>query len=103
MVRLLNTDDTIELQFRRLASYVYTERTGDVAGGNRMLGQPAPGTRANVAPSWLVDEVTSHSKAEYQRSERANTSRYRGEQKSRKGQDGKAKGGKGGKPPGKSA
>ena len=103
VVRLLNSDDTIELQFRRLASYVYTERTGDVAGGNRMLGQPAPGTRADVAPSWLVDEVTSHSKAEYQRSERVNTSRYRAEQRSMKGQDGNGKGGKAGKRPGKSA
>ena len=35
-----------------------------------MLAVSAPGTHSDVAPSWMLEEATSHSKMEYQRGER---------------------------------
>ena len=70
VLRLLNTDDNTELALRRLSSYIYVSRTGDHAGGNVILGNIAPGTKTDIAPSWLVHEATAHSKMEHQRTER---------------------------------
>ena len=40
--RLLATNDVVELAPRRLASYVYISRTGDVSGGTFMLAVAPP-------------------------------------------------------------
>ena len=39
-----------------------------------MLAVIAPGTYSNVAPTWMIEEATAHSKMEHQRSERVHKS-----------------------------
>ena len=63
-------DDMLEINLRRLAAYVYFNRTRDNDGAQHMLALAAPGAECDLAPSWLVSESTAHSKAEYQRTER---------------------------------
>lgn len=94
-VNLLNSDDAIELAFRRLASYIHVERTGDTNARLRMLGQAAPGMKADIASSWLVDECATASKQEHQRNERVKPNRWK--KKGNKGDGKNAKGDKGGK------
>ena len=85
VIARLNSDDTLELAFRRLSASIHVDRTGDHAAGLRMLGQPAPGTKSAVAPSWWVEECTMHSKNEHQRDERTGRRRKgKGEGKSGK-------------------
>ena len=91
---LLGTDDQLELAMRRLSSFVYESRTGDRSGAMAMLGTRPPGSRVDIAPSWLVAEVTAHSKAEHQRQERVSSARN---VQNRAKADPKGKGGKGGK------
>lgn len=91
VINLLNSDDTVEISFRRLASFVYVDRTGDQAGGMRMLGVSAPGTKVDVALGWLVEESTLFSKMEHQRGDRLRKPRGDGKQDSK----GKGKGAKG--------
>ncbi|CAK0903818.1 unnamed protein product, partial [Prorocentrum cordatum] len=67
----LASDDALELHLRRLASYVYEMRTKDKVGGAAMLAVRPPGSAADLAPTWLVTEATTHSQAEHQRDERA--------------------------------
>ncbi|CAK0872525.1 unnamed protein product [Prorocentrum cordatum] len=66
----LASDDALELHLRRLASYVYEMRTKDKLGAAAMLAVRPPGSAADLAPTWLVTEATTHSKAEHQRDER---------------------------------
>lgn len=66
----LATSDTLEIHLRKLAAYVYLKRTKDRTGANRMLGVRAPGSGADIAPKWLLDDANAHSKLEWQRSER---------------------------------
>ncbi|CAK0884075.1 unnamed protein product [Prorocentrum cordatum] len=66
----LASDDALELHLRRLASYVYEMRTKDKVGAAAMLAVRPPGSAADLAPTWLVTEATTHSKAEHQRDER---------------------------------
>ena len=67
-----------------------------------MLAIKAPGAASDVAPTWLVSEVTAHSKAEFQRAERVRKGGGKGDPKGkpdtgkRKDPKGKGKGGKGG-------
>jgi hypothetical protein len=68
--RMIYSDDALGFAFRRLSAFIHVDRAGDHAAGLRMLGQPAPGTKSDVAPSWLVEECTMHSKNEHQRDER---------------------------------
>ena len=76
---LLATNDSIEIEMRRLAAEEYQARTGDVVGAHQMLAVKAPGIGVDLAPSWLVNEVTAYSKAEHQRHERVqSSSRARG-------------------------
>eukprot|EP00969_Alexandrium_andersonii_P094343 4168106-Alexandrium_andersonii.AAC.1 len=70
MEEVLNSDDLVEMHLRRLSAYVYGQRTGDWSGATFMLAVKAPGSSADIAPSWLVADATAHSKAEYQRHER---------------------------------
>ena len=90
---VLAQNDTIEVNLRRLAAYIFAHRTGDYEAANHMLASRAPGTAADIAPSWMVTEASSHSKAEHQRHERvkAGTKRYDDKGKGR-GKDGKGKG-----------
>ena len=69
-VALLASDDGVEIALRRLASFVYFQRTRDSDGAQHMLALSAPGAHTDVAPTWLVSESTVHSKNEYQRAER---------------------------------
>ena len=107
----LGVDDNLELLLRRLAAHIYMERTGDRAGSAAMLGVCPPGSASDIAPAWLVGEVTSYSKAEHQRSERVAADARRshvverghGRARGRGGQDGRGGGrGSGGGGDGKS-
>eukprot|EP00959_Pyramimonas_sp_CCMP1952_P242066 5060111-Pyramimonas_sp.AAC.1 len=45
-------------------------RTKDKVGGAAMVAVRPPGSAADLAPTWLVTEATTHSQAEHQRDER---------------------------------
>eukprot|EP00434_Breviolum_minutum_P028305 symbB.v1.2.025042.t1/scaffold2409.1/size79984/10 len=66
----LATSDTLEIHLRKLGAFIYYRRTKDKTGANRMLGVRAPGTNADIAPKWMLDDANTHSKTEYQRLER---------------------------------
>ena len=66
----LATSDTLEIHLRKLGAFIYYRRTKDKTGANRMLGLRAPGTNADIAPKWMLDDANTHSKTEYQRLER---------------------------------
>ena len=66
----LATSDTLEIHLRKLGAFIYYRRTKDKTGANRMLGVRAPGTNADIAPKWMLDDANTHSKTEYQRIER---------------------------------
>lgn len=68
----LGTSDSLEIQLRKLGSYVYYRRTKDRIGANRMLGIRAPGSQTDIAPKWMLDDANLFSKVEWQRSERGN-------------------------------
>jgi len=97
MAAALNGDDSIEMGLRRLAAYVYQARTRDRTGAARMLAISPPGAGLDIAPSWLVNDVTIYSKNEHQRGERVTAAdhvRQRQNKGDAKG-DGKGKDGKG--------
>ena len=75
---LLASDDGLEMKLRELASYVHFWRTGDLTSSTNMLAVKPPGTETDVAPAWLVDESTSFSKAEFQRSQRVKKGKGKG-------------------------
>ena len=89
----LATDDMLELGLRRIAAYIYEERTRDATGALVMQGVAPPGSSVDIAPSWLVSESTLHSKFEHQRDERVAAARQRNS-KGKKGDKGEGKGGK---------
>ncbi len=68
------SNDGIEIKLRRMAAEEYRARTGDLVGANQMLAAKAPGVGIDLAPGWLVSEVTQYSKVEHQRQERVKTS-----------------------------
>ena len=74
LLAFLGTSDTAEIILRRLASFKYKQRTGDKVGAQQMLAVHAPGSSADVAPSWMVQEATPHSKVEWQRDDRVSKS-----------------------------
>ena len=74
---LLATSDTIEMSLRRIAAYIYEERTRDYVGAAHMQGIVPPGSKVDIAPTWVVGEATQHSKAELQRDERISAARKR--------------------------
>ncbi len=78
-MKLLATDDFLEIGLRRLAAQVYEDRTHDKAGAKAMLAIQAPGAATDIAPAWMVSDATVFSKAEHQRAERVTAaSRGRG-------------------------
>ena len=91
--RALASDDTLELGLRRIAAYVYEQRTRDTTGALVMQGVAPPGASVDIAPAWLVSESTLHSKYEHQRDERVAAARQRNWHKDKdKGKKGKGKG-----------
>ena len=50
LMHRLATSDTLEIQLRKLGSFIYLRRTKDKAGALRMLGIRAPGTMTDIAP-----------------------------------------------------
>ena len=62
--------DSLEIKLRHLASYMYQARTGDVTGAAMMMAIRPPGSSTDIAPSWLVNEVTNYSKSEHLRWQR---------------------------------
>ncbi len=70
LMRLLSTSDQLEIELRKLASFVHARRTGDRQAALHMLAIRPPGMAADVAPNWLVDEASLHSKYEFQRTQR---------------------------------
>ena len=70
IMQVLAVDDMMEIALRRLAAYVYEQRSGDRVGAQHMLGITPPGGSADVAPTWMVSSATTHSKTEHQRRER---------------------------------
>ena len=70
-LRILNTNDMLEIYLRNFGAYVHHRRTGDADAANHMLAVRAPGGDVDIPPSWLVSSGSVHSKAEHQRKERA--------------------------------
>ena len=103
MHEVLATDDLVEIHLRRLSSFVYGSRTGDWSGANFMLAVQPPGSEMDIALSWLVTGATTHSKSEFQRSERVTkTNQFGGHSSTDKPPKGKGKGKdgpNGGRPP----
>ena len=84
----------LELALRRLAAFIYESRSGDKMGAAHMLGVAPPGGQSDIAPTWLVQAATSHSKLEHQRRERADAE-MRQRNRHPKGSKGDGKGSKG--------
>ena len=61
-----------------------------------MLGIKAPGTSSDVAPPWLVQEVTAYSTAEHKRRTQVKKGGGKGKDGKDKGKPGKGDKGKGG-------
>ena len=92
---MLGTSDQPVLALRHLAAWTYENRTKDTVGAAMIRATTAPGSGLDTAPPWLVTEATTHSKMEYQRSERVNTEWRRRGKGNGKGKDkdkGKGKG-----------
>ena len=53
LMRFLGTSDPMEITLRRLAAYMYESRSGDRTGALHLLGVAPPGSKTDVAPSWL--------------------------------------------------
>lgn len=75
----LATSDMLEIQLRKLGSFVYLRRTTDGAGAQRMLGVRAPGVNADIAPKWMLDDANAFSKVEFQRAGWCSILRWRHE------------------------
>ena len=75
---LLAGDDTLEIQFRRLASKVHELRTGDRDAAMHMLAISLPGKKRDLAPNWMVSEAQIHSRHSHQQAERVGKSFSRG-------------------------
>jgi hypothetical protein len=78
---VLSTCDMCEVNLRRVAAFLHPQRTGDAAASTHMLAIKAPGTMTDVAPTWLITESSTHSKAKHQRGERAKTQKAAGKSK----------------------
>jgi len=99
LCRALSTDDQVETGLRHLAAFAYEKRTGDRTGAGHIRAVRAPGNQNDVAPSWLVTDATTASRADYRRSEqvfaqarwRSGAAGAKGKGKGKKGK-GKSKG-----------
>ena len=75
---LLASDDTLEIQLRRLASKVHEMRTGDKDAALHMLAISLPGKKRDLASAWMVQDAQVHSKQNHQQYERVRKSVSRG-------------------------
>jgi len=94
--RLLGTSDQLEVALRHISAFVYEKRTGDSYGASQIRATVAPGSGTDVAPGWLINDVTLASRMEHRRSEQvaAETRRRKGNPKGGPKGDGKGKKGK---------
>ena len=67
LLHILGTNDLVEISLRHLAAHVYERRTRDVTGASEIRGITAPGSLTDIAPTWLVEHASSHSRAELKR------------------------------------
>ena len=72
VIQRLAVDDQLEVALRHVSAYIYESRTKDHHGAARMRAVVAPGAQTDVAPEWLVNDVTQSSKVEHQRNDRVN-------------------------------
>jgi hypothetical protein len=72
----LATSNTIEIAMRDLMSAAHLQKTGNANAANAMKAVKAPGAKADIAPQWLVDDVTTTDKVDYQRAQRTASSSY---------------------------
>ena len=92
IVTLLNSDDRLEVALRHLGAYFYEVRTGDKTGAAHMRAHSTPGTARDIVPAWMINEATTFSKAEFQRSERVTSEvKKRGKGRGKGKEDGKEK------------
>ena len=61
-LELLASDDTLELQLRRLAAKAHELRAGDKNAALHMLAISLPGQKRDLALGWLVQDAQIHSK-----------------------------------------
>ena len=61
-LKILNTSDALEIYLRQLAAYVHHRRTGDSEAARHMLAVRAPGADTDIAPGWLFQPSSVHSK-----------------------------------------
>ena len=73
MLRVLGTDDRVEIALRHLGAHFYESRTRDRAGAAQMRAFSSPGSARDIVPGWMVSEASAFSKVEHQRSERVET------------------------------
>jgi hypothetical protein len=77
LFRHLSSSDGAELGLRRVAAYIFEERTHDSTAARVIQGTAPPGAKVDVAPSWLVADASQHSKLEYRRDEQVAAARLR--------------------------
>jgi hypothetical protein len=77
LFRHLSSSDGAELGLRRVAAYIFEERTHDATAARVIQGTAPPGAKVDVAPSWLVADASQHSKLEYRRDEQVAAARLR--------------------------
>ena len=93
-LHMIRASDQMKLALRHFSAHMYEARTKDKAGAMKIR---APGSGVDIAPGWLVNEVTVYSKAEHQRSERVlaearrRTKGGKGEGKSKTGGKGESR------------
>ena len=95
VIRVLHTDDSVEIALRRLSDYIFESRTGGSTGAKGIV---APGPLTDIAPTWLITEATAYSTMEAKRADRVSPSRRRQED-STSNDKGGGKGGGKAKPP----
>ena len=64
---IIAADDTCEIALRRMASFIHLRRTGDKAAAEAMLAVKPSSGYHDVAPLWLVSEVSTYSHSEFKR------------------------------------
>jgi hypothetical protein len=90
--RLLASSEECEIGLRRLAAYIFEDRTHDSVAARIIQGSAPPGAKVDIAPTWLLSDASNHSRTEAKRQHQVNSLRNR---KGDKGPKGSGKGAKG--------
>ena len=93
--RLLASSGECEIGLRRLAAYIFEDRTHDSVAARIIQGSAPPGAKVDIAPTWLVSDASNHSRTEAKRQQQVNSLRNRKGDKGDKGAKGSGKGAKG--------